>query len=246
MKTWVGSKGFKDPAAIAESAYNLEKLIGFDKAGRTLVVPKDDAAPEEVSAFHQRLGVPLTPNDYKLPVPEGVDPAFSKTAATWMHKRNIPAKAAEGIVADYNAYAAEQQRVAQEKFVADSTTAVKALQTEWGAAFEANREQAMRAAKQFLPAKNPEELGTMLNAIERAVGTSTMLKFFQSVGAGLGEHKMVGSGDSGGQAGAMTPAQAQARISALKADKEWTAKYIAGDAEKRAEMDRLHKWAYPE
>jgi BRCT domain type II-containing protein len=40
--------------------------------------------------------------------------------------------------------------------------------------------------------------------------------------------------------------EAKARIEALKQDKVWGAAYLAGDAAKRQEMERLMKFAYPD
>jgi hypothetical protein len=71
IKNWAANKNFKDAGAALESSYNLEKLIGFEKAGRTLVLPKDDAPVEEQRAFWQKLGAPEKAEDYKLPIPEG-------------------------------------------------------------------------------------------------------------------------------------------------------------------------------
>ena len=53
-------------------------------------------------------------------------------------------------------------------------------------------------------------------------------------------------GDGGSNQFGMTPAQAQARIGELKADRAWTQKYVAGDADARAEFQRLHQLAFPE
>jgi hypothetical protein len=113
VKTWTAAKGFKDPAAVAESAYNLEKLIGFDKAGRTLVVPKDDATPDEMRAFHAKLGVPETPDGYKLPLPETADPKLAATLQGWMHKAGVTPRAAETLTKEFVAFSAEQQRPPQ-------------------------------------------------------------------------------------------------------------------------------------
>lgn len=242
VRTWVEAKGFKDPLAVAESAYNLEKLMGFDKAGRTIVMPDENATPEQIAAFRQKMGVPESVDGYKLPVPEGTPDGFAKTAAEWFHEAGVPAGAAEKVASKWNEYqAAEMQRQEQE-FSARSEQEFGNLKSEWGKAYDQNLELARRAAQQFLPAKDATERQQMLSAIERVTGTEKMLKFFANIGTGLGEHKM--HTDGGG--GAMTPAQASQRIAELKSNQEWTAAYLSGDKAKANELAQLIAMANPE
>jgi hypothetical protein len=147
VKTWTAAKGFKDPAAVAESAYNLEKLIGFDKAGRTLVVPKDDATPDEMRAFHAKLGVPETPDGYKLPLPEGRPEAGRHAAGVDAQGRRDATRrrdADEGVRRVLCRAAARREGeliAASDKAFADQTTA-------WGARRrrEPRARQALRRA----------------------------------------------------------------------------------------------------
>jgi hypothetical protein len=64
------------------------------------------------------------------------------------------------------------------------------------------------------------------------------------VGRGLSEHMLVSSGDAG-SGGVYSASEARARIAQLRADRAWTAAYVAGDAAKAAEMNRLHRMAFP-
>lgn len=244
IRSWAQAKGWKDPSAVAESAYNLEKLIGFDRAGRTIVIPKDDAPPAEIDAYRAKIGVPKTPDEYKIPVPDGGDPEFAKTAQQWFHKAGIPAKAAVAIATEWNAFAqqAVQQQAERQAEVADQEFA--RVVSEWGKDADSKLELGRRAAAQFIPAANPAERGAIMSKIESAVGTRTMLAMFASIGAGLGEHRLIDGGSGGGFT--TTPAEAQAKIMSLKSDKAWTSAYINGDRDKLAEMERLHKIAFPD
>jgi len=245
-RTWVQAKGFKDPAALAESAYNLEKLIGHDRAGRTLVLPKDDATPEEIKAFHQKLGVPDTPEGYKLPVPDGADPAFSQQAAQWMHKAGIPPKQAEALAQQWNEFAVATEAQAREEQTRVAAREFGELTTEWGPQADAKIELAKRAAAQFIPAANAEERQAMLTKLEGAIGTKAMMTLFANIGAGLGEARVVdGSNGGGGNGFGMSQQQAAAKIESLKQDKAWTAAYIGGDPAKKAEFAQLFAVAYP-
>jgi hypothetical protein len=240
VRTWAEAKGFKDPLAAVESAYNLEKLVGFDKAGRTIVIPDENATPEQVKAFQQKIGVPETAAGYTLPVPDGADPAFASEAAQWFHKHGVPAKAAEGIVAEWNAKMAATQEQADKQFEIQSNQEYESWASEQGAALNQNTELARRAAAQFIPAKDAGERTELISKIEQAIGTRNFMKMMASIGAGLGEGKM----HQGGEGGlVLTPAQAQQRIKELGSNKEWTSAYLSGDKTKLAEMEALSKLA---
>ena len=239
-RNWVESKGFKDSSSLAQSAYNLEKLLGHDRAGRTLVMPGDDATPEQIAEYRTKIGVPSKADEYKLPVPEGHSDAFSKTAAQWFHESGISAKQGQELAAKWNAYSAEAFAKQESEFATRSTQEMESLKTEWGAAYDQNSEIARRAAHQFLGGDAKK-----LDAIERALGTGETMKLLAHIGRGLGEHKTSFDTD-GGQFGVLTPGQAKARIEQLRTNREWTSAYLNGDKAKSDEMAQLHKWAYPE
>jgi len=242
VRNWTEAKGFKDPLAVAESAYNLEKLLGHDRAGNTLVLPKDNAAPEEVRGFWGKLGVPEKPEGYILPVPEGQSDALAKTAAAWFHEANIPAKAAEAFIGKWNEFQAAQTEAANQAASVQTQQDLADLKTEWGQAYSAREELARRAVNQFIPGENKQEV---LAKIESAIGTKALMNLFAKIGEGLGEHKMVTAEGSDGF-GVMTPGQAKAKIEQLRSNAEWSKAYLAGDKQKQAEMQQLHQFAYPE
>ena len=235
VRVWAEAKGFKDPLAAAESAYNLEKLIGFDRAGKTVVIPDENSSPEQRAAFMERLGVPKTVDGYKLPVPEGQPDTFAKTAASWMHEAGIPAKAGEQLATKWNEFQEAQAAEQQQAFATKSNQEFDGLKTEWGAAFEQNIELGKRAALQFIPG-DPTARAATLQALEQSMGTAQLLKFMANVGKGLGEHKMMGGEQNGSL---LTPAQAQQRIAELKSNKEWSQAYLSGDKTKNKELQDL-------
>lgn len=245
-RTWAEAKGFKDPLAAVESAYNLEKLLGFDRAGRTVVMPGENATPEELKAFHAKIGVPDSPEGYGLKAPEGADGEFLTEASKWMHQAGVPAGAAQKLAEQWNGYVAQQQQQAEQQFAQMGQSEFQAWQAEQGAALAQNLELSRRATAQFLPEKlnvGGQEIdrGEALNRIERAIGTGNMMRLFAGIGAGLSEHKVL-QGDGGG---VMTPAQAAQRMNELKSNREWSAAYLSGDKSKQAEMAQLIQLAFP-
>ena len=233
--------GFQDAAAVAQSAYNLEKLIGFDKAGKTVVIPDENSSPETRQAFLSKMGVPETADGYKLPIPPGQTDAFAKEASSWFHEQGISAKAAEGLTTKFNEYSAKAMEAQQQEFAVRSEQEFAGLKTEWGAAYDQNLELGKRAALQFIPG-TAEERAATLQSLEQSLGTGKLLKLMASIGQGLGEHKMMG-GEGGG--GVMTPAQANQRIAELKSNRDWSSAYLSGDKSKAKELTDLIAMANP-
>lgn len=250
VKTWTAAKGFKDAAAVADSAFNLEKLIGHERAGRTLVVPKDDSPPEEVAAFRAKLGVPATAAEYKLPLPEGSDPKLVETIQGWMHKAGATPAMADTLTKEFMAHSLALTETNNGKLIETSDKAFAAVTTRWGAEAQANLELGKRFTAQLVPAEVTLDDGAKVSRqdfLERVFNTTgatgAMLELFANAGKGLGEHRMRAGGDPGG--GSASPEAARTQIAALKADTVWVKSYLNGDAAKKAEMERLTKLAHP-
>lgn len=56
---------FKDVGALAKSYVETKRLVGD-----AVRLPKADAKPEEITAFHRKLGVPESPDKYDVKLPE--------------------------------------------------------------------------------------------------------------------------------------------------------------------------------
>ena len=115
---------------------------------------------------------------------------------------------------------------------------VQSLRREWGGAWDENVELGRRAASEFGLGEDK------LSAVEQALGTGEMLKFMARVGRGLVEHTFEGGRTT--SAFGMTPEAALQRLGALRSDSEFTSKYLSGNADSRAEMERLMRLAYPD
>jgi len=237
MRGIVENKGWQSPQDAIQSYANLEKMLGADKAGRGLVMPKEDAGAEEWDQFYDRLGRPKSPDEYQLPVPENDTGEFAAAAKAKFHELGITAKQAEQLAEWWNSQSTEmqQQQMAQSQQQADQQ--LEDLKKEWGQSYDENIEAARRASRQF-------GLGEeTLTKIESALGTGEMLKMFANIGKGLGEDTFVDNQKSAGFG--MSPEAARVRLNQLKNDPEWSAKYLQGNADAKAEMERLMQAAYP-
>ena len=147
-RTVVANKRWTDPSAAIESYASLEKYLGADKAGRGLVLPKDDAPAEEWGQVFAKLGKPESPEGYQIPLPEGDDGSFAKMVTPLFHQANLTAKQAEALASGWNELVAQQQAAEQEKWAQESTIQVDQLKREWGSTFEANAALAQRAIRE--------------------------------------------------------------------------------------------------
>lgn len=237
--SYLQNKKWTEPGQLLDAYRGAERFISAP-VERRLVMPAADASPEEVSKFYGQLGRPADPSGYKLETPQGGDPEFAKTAAGWLHKHNVPAKMAEGLVQELNAYASGKKQASETARAEARQADDAALRQEWGAAFDQNLEQ----ARTFVRGMGLK--ADVIDKLSDSMGHAATLKFFQQLGAKMGEASYVEGGKTEPFGAALTPAQAQDRISALMKDKEFTTKYRNKDAGAMAEMERLHKYAYPE
>ena len=235
VKDWVMASGVKSPEAAAQKAWHLEKLLGADKAGRGLVVPKDDAEPEKWGEFYNQLGRPKEPSEYELPVPEGMDGSLAEQFAPVFHDIGLSKKQAHGLTEKWNEYVQGMHQQQEAHEVEQAAHQYEALKGEWGQAFKQNSEIALRAIR------NAGLSQEQAVAIEKAIGVDTAAKVFHALGRNLMEDAPQGFGDSANGFGVRTPDEARAEIKRLQNDKDFIAKYLDGDSAAVRKMETLHR-----
>jgi hypothetical protein len=234
LKGYVQNKGWKDPVELANGYRNLEKLLGGEK----LPMPKGDDDAEGWARVYDSLGRPKSADEYKLPVPEGDTGEFAKMAASKFHELGLTGKQAQSLAAWYNERGTEMMGQVQQQSAQKTEADISGLKSEWGQAWDENIELGRRAAREYGLDQ------TSLSKIEQAIGTADLLKLMSRIGRGQTEHTFEG-GKSTTSFG-MTPEAARERIGALRNDSEWATKYMSGNADAQAEMQRLMRLAYPE
>ena len=216
VKTWLGSKKYPDAESSLKAHWSLERLMGADKAGRTVMLPKDDKDAEGWKALSSKLGVPETPEGYKLPMPEGSDEAFAKTASSWFHEAGIPPRAANLITEKWNSFIGEQVKAGEVAEKAESEKQMMALEKEWGAKFPEQRELAQRGFREF-SAKFGLDDKAALERAESVLGAANLTKFFAGLGSLNGESNFAGTDNKG--AFRTSAADAQLQIDQIMADR---------------------------
>lgn len=216
VKGWLGNKKFPDAETALKSYWGMERLMGAEKAGRTVMLPKDDNDAEGWKSLATRLGVPEKADDYKLPVPEGADEGFSKTAAAWMHEAGIPPRAGKAVAEKWNAWVAEQVKAGDTAEKAESAKQMGALEKEWGAEFAPKRELAQRGYRDFAKQFGLDDKAALERA-EGVLGAANLTKFFAGLGSLNAESSFAG-GDLKGGFG-MSPQDAQRKADQIIADR---------------------------
>jgi hypothetical protein len=235
---FVQNKGWKTPVDAVTSYKQLEKHMGTP-ADKLLRLPDfDKADPAEIGQFYNKLGRPAEAKGYDIPVPEGADTSFAEAAKAKFHELGLTAKQAKALAEWNNQYATEMGGKQQEAYKQTIAAENDALKREWGSAYDQEIGMAKNAAKAL--GLSPEKIDKM----EASLGFADLMRTMANIGRRIGEDKFV-AGDSNGGNGVLTPADAQARIKQLQGDKEWTAKYLSGNVQTRAEMERLMQFAYP-
>jgi hypothetical protein len=206
LKSSAALNAIPDVPTLVKSYINAQKMIGADK----IAVPTANASKEDWTAVFQKLGLPKTPEEYKVEVEKGMEfdqdfftgfkklayengvlPAQAKQLAEFLHKEDKKSRDKE--VSDYQA---------------NVTREIKKLQGEWGEAYSENVAKAKAALNEFADKDTQEAIR------KSGLGNNVhLLKVLAKAGATLAEDKIKGEGGSGGFK--LTPAQAQAELDAI-------------------------------
>ena len=146
MKT--AMEKFDTTEKLASGYIELEKDSSRLRNEKGLIIPGENATPEEMSAYYNSLGRPETADVYELSepkdMPDGMvyDAERTKAFAEIAHKEGVTAKQLSALHKAWNDNVREQieaQNTEVTKFATESTAEIK---KEWGADFEANLAQA--------------------------------------------------------------------------------------------------------
>ena len=246
-KGWMESRGMTklEPLAALDNAIkgfrNAEKYMGVPHERLARIPEWDKADKTELDAFYNKLGRPADPKGYDIKLPDGVPRDYADAAAGKFHEIGLTPQQARALVEWNNQYgqeAASKVAEAQKAAVAEQE---KNLRRDWGMAYDKNDAMAGDAIRRM-----SEKVGFSdgdLQKLTNAIGFDKAMKMFAEIGSTMTEDTYVDS--SGVSFAPKTPNAAQAKISQLRQDREFSAKLLAGNAQAKAEWDRLHEMAYP-
>ena len=233
-KGWDKLPGPAEVLSVALGSYRtLESTFTADKQGRTLVIPKEDATPEEVAAFQVKLGRPEKVDGYKVPdvfKDDAVATGFAKVA----FDAGMSAKQFDATMAYVAAQGDALAKANADAFTAAVTTAVGKLRGEWGQGYQRNMDAATKVTQRL--GWEPDTIDALAAAHPK--GPEAFFRELAQAGQGMLEPKRV-DGEPTTTPGNMTPAEATERLRALGSDKEWLAKKNAGNVAAVLEYDTL-------
>tara|TARA_R110002012_G_scaffold266801_1_gene450421 strand:+ start:2929 stop:3822 length:894 start_codon:yes stop_codon:yes gene_type:complete len=240
-KAWAEAKGLQNGnfENVLGSYHNLEKLMGADKAGRTITLLNDDASPEEHAEFYNKLGRPEDASQYSVTLPEGVEDDTRLTMMrTKAHELGLTDEQFKGLAeadAEYVNSTIQQQ---QDTTAISAAEAEAQLKKEWGAAYD------LKVAGINLAAQKLGITEDQLKGLHNSMGPVDAMKFVDGLNTKIGDHDF----DSGESVipNHKTPEQAKIELSELSMNKEfmgaWLDKMHPGHAaavEKKAALARL-------
>jgi stage V sporulation protein SpoVS len=243
LKPWVSGMGLDKLPADQALAKVLPMYRGAEQklgvpADQIIRLPGKDAKPEDWRAVYSKLGAPDKPEGYEISAPEGGDPEFAKTAATWFHELGVPKSMAGALAGKWNEHVAAMQAKQEGMWNQRFDQEVAELKGEWKNDYDKNMDLSNRVLRVAGFTREQQV------ALEQALGPKAFRQAFAKFGGMVGEHRFVGDGSP--QQFGMSPAGAKQRIEDLRKDATWMSAYLGGDAEKKAEWTRLHQVAFPE
>jgi hypothetical protein len=214
-KAWAESKGLQNGSFenVLGSYHNLEKLMGADKAGRTVTLLGDDASDADRNEFYGKLGRPEDAAGYGIQVPEGGDSTFAEWAGATFHEAGLSKAQADQITEQWGEFAGGMEQSNSDAEAMSAVDAEADLRKEWGAAFD-QKVQGINAAA--------EQLGFtegQLEGLRNSMGPVEAMKFVDKLNSQIGDD-VVDLGEAKAS-GLRTPEQAQQEMSELSMNKEF-------------------------
>ncbi len=236
------NKGYdvSNPKALAEKLTEqyraAEKFIGVPP-DQVVRMPKADAKPEEIAAFHQRLGAPADPKDYDFSSVKfggnDLEPAFADAMRQGLAAAFVPKDRAATIVASVVKYLesadSTESTVNSAKLAEEKATLAK----NWGDKKDYNHLHAIEGARRL--GISPDAV----KALENQIGYASLMETMRKIGANTREDTFVERGADGSAGDVTTREGAISRKAELEADPAWRDRYLSGGQTEAREMKRL-------
>ena len=238
-RTWAESKGLRNGSIenVLGSYHNLEKLVGADKAGRTVTLLGDDATQEQTNEFYNKMGRPDNASDYGLTAPEGQSGDFAEWASGTFHTAGLSQKQTAYLAQEWESYVNAANGATETEAQVSRVDAEATLKAEWGAAYDSKLQGIDQAAVKLGMTEDE------FDGMRTSMGPVGAMKFVDRLNSMVGEH-VYATGE--GASDVMTPAAAQLQISQLMSNPEfvvaWSDRMHPGHAaalEKKAGLSRL-------
>jgi len=215
LAEYATTKGFDKAGfeGVVKSYNHLEKMMGADKAGRTVTLLGDDSTPEQKAEFFGKLGRPDAADGYTFELPEGADTSRLDALRTTAHDLGLSDAQFNGLA---TADAAFMENMSAENETNSGIAAQEAentLKKEWGAAYD-QKVAGIDAAANSLNISEDQ-----LNGLHNAMGPVAAMKFVDSLASQLRDDSMdLGTSQL---SGLKTPDMAKQELGELHMNKEF-------------------------
>lgn len=215
----------ESPEAAVRELIGVQKLIGGEKIPR----PSENWTEKEWSRFYGELGRPEEPGNYDLgdfQVPEGLpwSEEFQGRMLGKLHEAGLNHEQVRKVLSSYVEDVYGQFREQSDAVAATAESAAKELQSEWGSAYGANMEVALRALT-HAAGENKNEIAEMELKDGSKLGDNPMfIRMLSKLGNSMSEHGLIGE-TKGEPRLTRTPAEAEHEIAKLNADEKFLASY---------------------
>ena len=194
--------------SLAKAFVETKKLVGAKPSG--VKIPGDGATPEEIAAYRKAIGVPETPEEYAVRLPE------MPPGETWdegardkflarLHSVGTPPNVVQAIADWYG----QQLNETYAGFRREAEAAGQELRRDWGPNYDANLGRANRAIQQY----GGDSLVDLY--ARTGVGRNPVaVRAWAKVAEDLQEHGAM----AGDTIGHVTPEEAQDKVKTLQAE----------------------------
>lgn len=217
-----------NPKAMAKMLVNAQRKIGKNK----VVLPGEDANPEEWHEFFKAAGKPDTPDDYQYKRPENIPEELRnadhlKELRNIAHERNWTQKQWQQYIKDDDARIAKEIETAELNADAETDAAEKQLKELWGMAYEERVHIANRLINETVDEK-PGALQFSREDFVAKYGRDPMfIEWAASLGKTLVEHEALIA-----ELNQTAPKEAQAELDEIMSTDEYT-EFLTGELERK-------------
>lgn len=128
----------KDLPTMAKQVISGESTIGKLTGGRQFaILPNEHSTPEEIDAFHTKLGRPKTPQEYGFGQLPGANPKFTEKMSTALHAAGASKRVAEAAAKAYMEFSDEFNKAQETEAKIADAKGDKAIRDKFGSTYDA-------------------------------------------------------------------------------------------------------------
>jgi hypothetical protein len=230
LSGWLTNKNFSDPATLVKSYRSLEtEAASLRTAANVKGYPADKVDPatgqvtkadeNAVKAWRTSMGVPEAAEKYEIAPPKDSPyPQFTTYLKDVLHEAGVPAAMAPKLAAGYEAAVVKLETELRAKEDAESQTALKNLESEWGSNYKERVAMGSRG-KEWLAKEVGGLNDIQMRTLESVLGTAKFMTAMWKIGAGNREAAFPAGGGNGGGAFEGGASAAQAEWDQIMADR---------------------------